>query len=167
MPANRSEETNVGQLAIRLVLEGKASGGSVAVFEFDVPAGAKVPIAHSHDVYEETIYGLTGVLTWTLNGRQHDVGCPHPAGRRGVSTTMLEIGCLAPYGTDSPTPLTGRPALASEVPFLSVALQSVGQYPSGHYDVPCSPAPCWRRYQLPKMPPITSRRVAMGRLVGP
>ena len=34
---------------------------SVAVFEFDVPAGAKVAAAHSHDGYEETIYGLEGV----------------------------------------------------------------------------------------------------------
>ena len=44
------------------------------VFEVDVPAGAKVPAAHSHDAYEETIYGLAGVLTWTLDGRQSDVG---------------------------------------------------------------------------------------------
>ena len=46
----------------------------MAVFEFDVPAGAKVPIAHSHDAYEETIYGLEGVLTWTVDGRQSDLG---------------------------------------------------------------------------------------------
>ncbi|HEY2860576.1 MAG TPA: cupin domain-containing protein [Terracidiphilus sp.] len=67
------EEIRIGQLVIRFLLEGEASGGSVAVFEFDVPAGAKVPIAHSHDSYEETIYGLEGVLTWTVDGRQSDV----------------------------------------------------------------------------------------------
>ena len=38
----------------------------MAVFEFDVPGGAKVRAAHSHDGYEETIYGLAGVLSWTL-----------------------------------------------------------------------------------------------------
>lgn len=70
----KPEEIRVGQLVIRFLLEGEASGGSVAVFEFDVPAGAKVPIAHSHDHYEETIYGLEGVLTWTVDGRQNDVG---------------------------------------------------------------------------------------------
>jgi len=68
------EEIKIGQLAIRFLLEGKASGGSVAVFEFDVPAGAKVPIAHSHDAYEETIYGLQGVLTWTVDGRKVELG---------------------------------------------------------------------------------------------
>ena len=74
MVMGRSEEIRVGQLVIRFLLEGEASGGSVAVFEFDVPAAARVPIAHSHDGYEETIYGLEGVLTWTLDGRQTDVG---------------------------------------------------------------------------------------------
>jgi quercetin dioxygenase-like cupin family protein len=69
-----SEEIRIGQLAIRFLLEGEASGGSVAVFEFDIPAGARVPAAHSHDAYDETIYGLEGVLTWTVNGEQTDVG---------------------------------------------------------------------------------------------
>lgn len=69
-----SEEIKIGQLAIRFLLEGEASGGSVAMFEFDVPAGARVPIAHSHNAYEETIYGLEGVLTWTLDGRKSEVG---------------------------------------------------------------------------------------------
>ena len=44
------------------------------MFEFDVPAGARVPVAHSHDGYEETIYGLAGVLTWTVEGTPTDVG---------------------------------------------------------------------------------------------
>jgi quercetin dioxygenase-like cupin family protein len=74
MVKSPSEETRIGQLAIRFLLEGEASGGSVAVFEFDVPAGARVPIAHSHDGYEETIYGLEGMLTWTVDGEQTEVG---------------------------------------------------------------------------------------------
>jgi quercetin dioxygenase-like cupin family protein len=69
-----SEEIHIGQLAIRFLVEGETSGGSVAVFEFDVPAGAKVPVAHSHDAYEETIYGLDGVLTFTVDGRRIEVG---------------------------------------------------------------------------------------------
>jgi quercetin dioxygenase-like cupin family protein len=74
MVTGASEEIRIGQLAIRFLVEGQASGGSVAVFEFDVPAGAKVPVAHSHDGYEETIYGLAGVLTFTVNGRKTEVG---------------------------------------------------------------------------------------------
>src|SRR5512142_2575434 len=74
MTGAASEAIHVGDLEIRFLLEGAASGGSVAVFEFDVPAGAKVAAAHSHDAYEETIYGLEGVLTWTVDGRQIEIG---------------------------------------------------------------------------------------------
>jgi quercetin dioxygenase-like cupin family protein len=74
MVRSTSEEIRIGQLVIRFLLEGEASGGSVAVFEFDVPAAARVPAAHSHDGYEETIYGLEGVLSWTLDGGKTDVG---------------------------------------------------------------------------------------------
>jgi quercetin dioxygenase-like cupin family protein len=74
MATSMREEIKVGNLAIRFAVEGEQSGGSVAVFEFDVPAGARVPVAHSHDGYEETIYGLAGVLTWTIEGSATDVG---------------------------------------------------------------------------------------------
>jgi quercetin dioxygenase-like cupin family protein len=68
------EEIKVGALAIRFLVEGEASGGSVAVFEFDVPAGARLPVAHSHDGYEETVYGLRGTLTWTIEGSAVETG---------------------------------------------------------------------------------------------
>jgi quercetin dioxygenase-like cupin family protein len=69
-----TKEIRVGPMAIRFLLDGGASGGSVAVFEFDVPAGARLPGPHSHDGYEETLYGLEGVLTWTVDGQQTDIG---------------------------------------------------------------------------------------------
>lgn len=74
MAASTQETITVGQMSIRFLLEGGASGGTVAVFEFDVPSGAKLPGAHSHDGYEETIYGLEGVLTWTVEGTPIDIG---------------------------------------------------------------------------------------------
>jgi quercetin dioxygenase-like cupin family protein len=69
-----TEEIKVGQVSIRFLVEGEQSGRSVAIFEAAVPAGARVPVAHSHDGYEETIYGLEGVLTWTVEGTPTDVG---------------------------------------------------------------------------------------------
>jgi quercetin dioxygenase-like cupin family protein len=73
MASRTREEIKVGPMAIRFLIDGEESGGSVAVFEFDVPARAKVAAAHSHDGYEETIYGLEGVLTWTIEGTPTDV----------------------------------------------------------------------------------------------
>ena len=74
MATSTREEIRVGPLAIRFLVEGEQSEGSVAVFEFDVPAGMSVAAGHSHDGYEETIYGLEGVLTWTIDGVPTDVG---------------------------------------------------------------------------------------------
>jgi quercetin dioxygenase-like cupin family protein len=74
MTASTREEIRVGEMTIRFLLEGEQSDGSVAVFEFDVPAGSKVAAPHSHDRYEETIYGLEGTLVWTVEGEPNDVG---------------------------------------------------------------------------------------------
>lgn len=68
------EEILVGEMTIRFLLEGRQSDGSVAVFEFDVPTGSRVAAAHSHDGYEETIYGLEGALVWTVEGEASEIG---------------------------------------------------------------------------------------------
>ncbi len=60
---------------MRFLLTGDESGGTVAVFEVTVPAAQRLAApAHSHDHYEETIYGMDGVLTWTVDGKPIDVG---------------------------------------------------------------------------------------------
>ena len=64
----------VGGLAIRPRIEPGDSDGAVAIHEFDVPAGASLPLPHSHDAYEETIYGVTGTVTFTVEGTPHPIG---------------------------------------------------------------------------------------------
>jgi quercetin dioxygenase-like cupin family protein len=57
------------------MVTGRDSHGSVATFELSVPAAQRLTApAHSHDHYEETIYGIEGTLTWTVDGQQVDVG---------------------------------------------------------------------------------------------
>ncbi|HRK23233.1 MAG TPA: cupin domain-containing protein [Fimbriimonadaceae bacterium] len=69
------EEIRIGPLGIRFLLTGEQSNGSAAAFEVSVPAPVRLMApAHSHDHYEETIYGLEGVLTWTVNGEAFEVG---------------------------------------------------------------------------------------------
>ena len=73
---NPSEEIiEIGPLGIRFLLTGDDSNGSVSVFEFFVPVGQKlVAPAHMNDAYEEMLYGMEGVLTWTVDGRLIEVG---------------------------------------------------------------------------------------------
>ena len=73
---NPAEETiRLGPLAVRFLVTGENSGGSIAAFDVVVPGAQHLAApAHSHDHYEETIYGIDGVLTWTVDGKQIDVG---------------------------------------------------------------------------------------------
>ncbi len=70
----RSEVISVGALTMEFLLEGADTGGSVAQFLVGVPPGARVPAPHSHDGYEETLFGLEGTVTWTVDGVDHRVG---------------------------------------------------------------------------------------------
>jgi quercetin dioxygenase-like cupin family protein len=73
---NPSDETiRLGPLAVRFLLTADSSNGSVAAFELVVPGAQRLAApGHSHDRFEETIYGIDGVLTWTVDGKQIDVG---------------------------------------------------------------------------------------------
>lgn len=64
----------IGQISIKFLLEAADTNGSLAMFEFTVPAGAKVPVPHFHKQYDETIYGIEGVMTFAVEGKAHDIG---------------------------------------------------------------------------------------------
>ena len=69
----KHELIHVGQIGIRFLLEAADTNGSVAMFEFAVPVGAKMPQPHSHKNYDETIYGVEGVVTFTVEGKTLDI----------------------------------------------------------------------------------------------
>src|SRR5436305_9077496 len=77
-PTNRQhlddEIISVGALRVRFLTEAADSNGTAAVFECRVPADARMPAPHSHDGFEETIYGLEGVTTWTIDGTTIEIG---------------------------------------------------------------------------------------------
>jgi quercetin dioxygenase-like cupin family protein len=99
----------VGELGVRFLVEAADSNGSASVFECDVPAGSRMPAPHSHDGFEETIYGLEGTTTWTIDRETVDVGpgeavCVrrgqiHGFQKRGdVDATFLAIATPAVFG---------------------------------------------------------------------
>lgn len=74
MDQESREPITVSQLGVRFLVEAADSNGSAAVFECDVPANSRMPESHSHDAFEETIYGLAGVTTWTVDGETIEIG---------------------------------------------------------------------------------------------
>ena len=73
MTSASTEMIQVGALRVRFLVEAADSNGSVSVFECFVPADSKMPAPHSHDAFEETIYGLEGTTTWTVDARTLDI----------------------------------------------------------------------------------------------
>jgi quercetin dioxygenase-like cupin family protein len=71
-----AEETiRLGPLQVRFLVTGDHSRGGLAAFEVVVPGAQRLAApGHSHNHYEETIYGIDGVLTWTVDGKAIDVG---------------------------------------------------------------------------------------------
>jgi quercetin dioxygenase-like cupin family protein len=69
------ETIRLGPLAVRFLVTANQSTDSVAVFELMVPAAQRLMApAHSHDHFEETVYGIEGTLTWTIDGKPTEVG---------------------------------------------------------------------------------------------
>jgi hypothetical protein len=57
----------IGQLEINFLLESIHTNGQIAMFEFSVPVGAKVPLTYYHENFDEPIDGIKGVMTFTID----------------------------------------------------------------------------------------------------
>jgi quercetin dioxygenase-like cupin family protein len=74
MAAKSFDPIDLGPITITFSVDAEMSNGSATVSRCDVVAGAGIPVAHSHDGFEETIYGLEGVTTFTVDGEAIEVG---------------------------------------------------------------------------------------------
>ncbi len=61
-------------LELRFLRDKEETGGSLDLFEMTVQPQARMPVAHHHEGWEETIYGLAGVTTWRVDGVDVAVG---------------------------------------------------------------------------------------------
>jgi quercetin dioxygenase-like cupin family protein len=69
-----NDTITLGALGVRFLVEAADSNGAASVFECYVPANSRMPAPHSHDGFEETIYGLEGTTTWMIDGHAIEVG---------------------------------------------------------------------------------------------
>jgi quercetin dioxygenase-like cupin family protein len=74
-PSEEAIQMGASGVGIRFLLTREDTNGAMSVFEVRVRAGQKIPApAHKNDAYEEVLYGIEGVLTWTVNGTPIEVG---------------------------------------------------------------------------------------------
>src|SRR5215510_1807839 len=69
----KSEFIQVGEIGIQFLLQAADTNGAVAMFEFVVPVGARMPLPHKHKRFDETIYGVEGVVTFTVEGKTLEI----------------------------------------------------------------------------------------------
>ena len=67
-----SEVIKAGQLEIRYLVDGTATGG-LGVFELTLPPGANVPPPHSHRDNEEFFYVVEGSVTYSVDAETRDL----------------------------------------------------------------------------------------------
>jgi quercetin dioxygenase-like cupin family protein len=74
-PSEEAIQMGASGIGIRFLLTREDTNGTMSVFEVRVPAGQKLTApAHKNDAYEEVLYGIEGVLTWTVDGTPIEVG---------------------------------------------------------------------------------------------
>jgi quercetin dioxygenase-like cupin family protein len=74
MQASPEDQIKVGQIEINYLQDGVVSGRASGMFEMTLPPGARVPPPHSHTDNEEIIYVLEGLLRYSVDGVQRDLG---------------------------------------------------------------------------------------------
>ena len=124
-PARTSPTTiRLGAIEVSFLVESDDSEGAATVFETSVAPGAKVPEAHSHDGFEETVYGLAGVLTFTVDGQSREIA-PGDAVciRRGQVHHFANFGSTEARFLSVATPGVFGPAFFQEIRdvFISAA----------------------------------------------
>ncbi len=64
-----TETSVIGGLHLRFLQSKEETGGSVDVFEMIVQPNARMPVPHYHESWDETMFGLMGVLTVRIDGK--------------------------------------------------------------------------------------------------
>lgn len=73
MEAQSSNVVRIGALELRFLVDETQGSGSMVMFEFVVPANARVPAPHHHRDVDEVVYALEGTITTTLDGQKHEL----------------------------------------------------------------------------------------------
>jgi quercetin dioxygenase-like cupin family protein len=62
-----------GAMQLRFLRTKYDTSGALDMFEVVIPPNSRMPVPHHHRGREETIYGLEGVVTWTVAGKRIEI----------------------------------------------------------------------------------------------
>jgi quercetin dioxygenase-like cupin family protein len=68
------EVIGMGGLELRFLQSRETTGAEIDLFEMVVQPAARMPVPHYHESWDETVYGLAGTCTWTVDGADVPLG---------------------------------------------------------------------------------------------
>ena len=87
-----SDPIVIGPITVTFTVDAEMSNGTVTVSRCDVAAGAGMPVAHSHDAFEETFVGIDGVTTVVIDGERREV--------RAGDVVLIPRGAVHTFSAD-------------------------------------------------------------------
>jgi quercetin dioxygenase-like cupin family protein len=91
-----AEVIRFNDFELRFLRSKEETGGSLDVFEMIVQPNARVPVPHHHESWDETVYGLEGVITFRVDGHDVEIG---PG-----QTAFIKRGVVHGFRNDSRQP---------------------------------------------------------------
>lgn len=67
------ERIRIGGLELRFLHTKEDTDGGVDVFEMTAQPNARMPVPHYHENWDETVYGLSGTITFRVDGKDVDL----------------------------------------------------------------------------------------------
>ena len=90
------ETIRVGGIELRFLQSSETGAASLDLFEMTLQPNARMPIAHHHTHWDETIYGLSGLSSWRVDGAD----IPLPPG----NTVFIRRGIVHAFRNDTQAP---------------------------------------------------------------
>jgi len=92
------EVIRIGGLELRFLRTKDDTAGSLDMFEMTVQPNARMPVPHYHETWDETVYGLSGMTTWRVDGQDVELG---PG-----QTAFIRRGIVHGFRNDTQAPAT-------------------------------------------------------------
>ena len=105
-----TETITIGGLTLEFLHSKDDTEGSLDAFRMTVQPGGRMPVPQFHESWDETVYGLDGTLTFTLDGQETTLppgaslfirrgtvhGFSNPSGAPATCLSILPPGVLGP-----------------------------------------------------------------------
>lgn len=93
-----AELIDFGSFQVNFLRDRHETGGALDLFELTLSPEGRMPVPHYHEDWEESVYGLEGVVTYMIGGERHDI----PPG----GTAFVPRGVV--HGFSNPTQATAK-----------------------------------------------------------